>query len=509
MHELYEQIISHGRAIWRKRWYAISIAWAFAIIGWIVVYMLPNRYEATARVYVDTQSVLKPLLSGLTVQPNVDQQVTMMTRTLLSRPNLEKVVRTADLDLSVNDPKARDRLIDDLAREVKLDGGRDNLYTISYQNKDPQVAKRVVQSLLTIFVEGSLGNKRKDTDAAMRFIDQQLQAYAQKLNVAEDALKAFKRAHLGSVGNSGNSYFERLTAASNDLSQARLALSEVENRRDALKRQLAGEEPVMISDADTAGSDPEIDARIQALERNLDVLRLQYTEQHPDITSTKRIIAQLKEQKKQDAKTKDKTPGKSAGQSAVYQQLSVAQAEADADAASLSARVAEYQRRYDALRASADAQPQVDVDYEQLVRDVDINKRNYEALLARRQTALITGEMDAKTDVVDFRVVDPPRVPATPAAPNRPLLVSLVFLAGLMLGIAVAFILSQIRRTVDDRKSLREMTGLPVLGNVSMVWTDAQKERNRRGIIGYMASFLGLVGAYSAVLLLTLFAVRG
>lgn len=509
MHELYEQIISHGRAVWRKRWYAISIAWAFAIIGWVVVYMLPNRYEATARVYVDTQSVLKPLLSGLTVQPNVDQQVTMMTRTLLSRPNLEKVVRTADLDLSVNDSKARDRLIDDLARDVKLDGGRDNLYTISYQNKDPQVAKRVVQSLLTIFVEGSLGNKRKDTDAAMRFIDQQLQAYAQKLSTAEDALKAFKRAHLGSVGNSGNSYFERLTAAGNDLSQARLALSEVENRRDALKRQLAGEEPVMISDADTSGSDPEIDARIQALERNLDVLRLQYTEQHPDIASTKRIIAQLKEQKKQEAKAQNKTPGKNMGQSAVYQQLSVAQAEAEADAASLSARVAEYQRRYDALRASADAQPQVDVEYEQLVRDVDINKRNYEALLARRQTALITGEMDAKTDVVDFRVVDPPRVPPTPAAPNRPLLVSLVFLAGLMLGIAVAFILSQIRRTVDDRKTLREMTGLPVLGNVSMVWTDGQKERNRRGIIGYMASFLGLVGAYSAVLLLTLFAVRG
>src|SRR5215831_2245835 len=120
MHEVVEQLLGYLKGAWRYRWYGVATAWAVAIGGWLFVYVMPDRYEASARVYVDTQSVLRPLLAGLTVQPNVDQMVAMMSRTLISRPNIEKVIRMADLDVKLKTTEERETLILRLARELQI-----------------------------------------------------------------------------------------------------------------------------------------------------------------------------------------------------------------------------------------------------------------------------------------------------------------------------------------------------------------------------------------------------
>ena len=508
MREILAQFFSYLRATWRKRWYAILAAWLICIIGWVVVWRMPDRYEATARVYVDTQSVLRPLLSGLAVQPNVDQQIAMVTRTLISRPNLEKVARMTDLDLNAKTTSDMENLVLGLAARISLMGaGQDNLYTINYQHSDPDTAKRVVQALLTIFVESSLGDKRKDSDSARRFIEEQIQAYEQKLIAAEDRLKEFKRANIGMMPGGNVNYFERLGEAAGNLSQAKLALSEEENRRNEIKKQLSGDEPVLLADPVEVAS-PEVDGRIQNLNKQLDALRLKYTEQHPDIIGTKRIIAQLEEQKAQEAKKRKPSTSAGTGQSAFSQQLSLALAESEANVASLKARVAEYENRYAQLRAASNALPQVEADFTQLNRDYEVNKSNYEKLLSRRETAQISEDMEAKKGVLDFRIIDPPRVSLTPSGPNRPLLISVVLLLGIGVGAAVAFLLSQLKHTVEDRHALKQATNLPVLGTVSMVWTTAQKTQRRRGLVAYWLTFLSLLGTYGAVLVISMLAAR-
>jgi uncharacterized protein involved in exopolysaccharide biosynthesis len=72
------------------------------------------------------------------------------------------------------------------------EAGRDNLYTLAYTDTDAQRAKRVVQSMVSIFVESGLGDKRKDSDTARRFIEEQIKAYEQKLEDAENRLKEYK-----------------------------------------------------------------------------------------------------------------------------------------------------------------------------------------------------------------------------------------------------------------------------------------------------------------------------
>ncbi len=63
----------------------------------------------------------------------------------------------------------------------------------------------------------------------------------------------------------------------------------------------------------------------------------------------------------------------------------------------------------------------------------------------------MSGEVESKTDTVDFGDRST-LLPSQPAWPNRPLLLSLVTLGGLGAGVAVAFLLSQLRRTVADRR---------------------------------------------------------
>nr|MDQ2695567.1 Wzz/FepE/Etk N-terminal domain-containing protein [Pseudomonadota bacterium] len=151
MHDIIDQFFSYLRGVWRHRWYALLVAWLVCLGGWALVYKLPDQYQASAQVYVDTQTMLRPLLKGLAVDINPDSQIVLMTQTLLSRPNLEKVTRMTDLDLKARDSNAMDALVADLAGRISLQAaGRVNLYNISFTDHDPQLAKRVVQALLTI-----------------------------------------------------------------------------------------------------------------------------------------------------------------------------------------------------------------------------------------------------------------------------------------------------------------------------------------------------------------------
>src|SRR5947207_15315556 len=99
MTDLLQMVLLHLRGMWHRRWIGLAVAWLVAIVATTIIYRIPDKYEASARVYVDTESLLKPLLAGLAIQPNIEQQVALISRTLVSRPNVERLVRMADLDL--------------------------------------------------------------------------------------------------------------------------------------------------------------------------------------------------------------------------------------------------------------------------------------------------------------------------------------------------------------------------------------------------------------------------
>jgi polysaccharide chain length determinant protein (PEP-CTERM system associated) len=525
MHELVEQLLSQLRAAWRYRWYAAATAWVVALAGWALVHHIPNRYEARARVFVDTQSMLRPLLSGLAVQPNVDQVVTMMGRTLVSRPNMERVIDMAGFEPSLDSNAQREQLISRLIGSIELkSAGRENLYTISYTDGNPERAKRVVESLFAIFLESSVGSKRRDSDSAREFIEEQLESYNEKLVAAESAVVDFKRRHQGLLPGEGRDFYSALNEAREALRKSTLDLNEAVNSRDAIQKQLADLAQPVASTATEAAAPTappsELDKRIQALQQKLDGLRLVYTDQHPDIVASVRIIEQLKAQKAaeeaEDARALSvpsvggERPATRIPRGPLYEQLKVSLAAAEANVAAMRARVAEYNNRYNELQATAHALPQIEAEYKQLTRDYEVIKSRYDRLLERRESAQISGAVEASEAAMGFRVVDPPRVPHEPSFPKRPQLMSLVLLAALAAGAGLAFLLSQLKTTFGDERRLREASGLRVLGSVAMSWNPRQKRRRAGELAGLVVSMLGLLGAYGAVMAnLMLAAARG
>lgn len=500
MEELITQLLTYLKGAWKYRWYAVVAAWVVAIAGWVIVYKLPDDYQASARIYVDTQSILKPLMSGMTAPPNVEQQVTMMSRTLISRPNVERVMRMVDLDIKAKTVKEHDEFVNELMSQIKIGStGRDNLFTISYSNDNPKLAKDVVQSLLTIFVEGSLGGNKQESASAIRFIDEQIKAYEEKLAAAETALMTFKQKNVGLMPGQGSDYLSKLTSAAESLNQAKLELREAEQARDSVKNQISDDEPLPV--VEPTPVNPEIDARIQTLNKNLDALRLNFTDQHPDIVSTKRLIAQLEERKKQEAKLQKRSADPGMNYSPMLQQLKIAQMEAESRVAAMRARVTEYSSRYAHLKSLSNAVPEVEADLTRLNRDYQVNKANYESLLQRRESAKMSGEMSSTTELISFKIIDPPTVPAIPAGPDRLRLFSLVFLGALLAGVGIAFLMSQIRPAFHTQISLREVAGRPILGTVAMIWTDQEKRKRKRRLYAFGLSILSLLGLYSALMI--------
>ncbi len=493
MHDLLQLLLAHLRGMWHRRWIGLAAAWIAAVIGVAVAMRIPERYEATARLYVDTQSLLRPLMAGISIQPNLDQQVVLMSRTLITRPNIEKLVRLADLDLDLDSKAKGQDVVDSVMKRLQLGGTpRNDLYSISYRDTKPEQARKVVQSLVTIFVESSLGDKREDTVNAVKFIDDQIKRYEAGLKAAEERLKAFKLRYLGVSNVANQNYFSRISTLRDQIEATRLQLHAAEESRDSYKRELAGEALVLLPEvgspvaAATAAAVPAVDARLAVLKADLDTLRRRFTDDHPDIVGVKRIISQLEEQRKgeMEALTKatvasgSQSPEPSAQRNPVFQQLKVALATAEANVASLRSTLSTYEGQSARLIANARLLPEVDAELAQLNRDYDTQKKVYEALLGRRESAAL-GEGVSDAGGTRFKVIDPPRVSPQPVFPNRIMLLGMVFAAALLTGLAASFAASELMPTFHDARSLGIVTKRPVVGMVTMFPSQAVRRLRR------------------------------
>lgn len=503
MEDFLPLLLSHLKGIWKCRWYAVTIAWAVFIAGGIIVYSLPDKYQSSARVFVDTQGILKPLLAGMTTTPNMEQQVSIMSRTLISRPNIERVMRMVDLDIKATTVKDSERIINNLMEKIILTGmGRDNLYTVSYTHENPKIAKEVVQSILTIFVEGSFGDKSQDSNNAVRFINEQIKIYEEKLVIAEDALKNFKIKNIGLLPRQGGDYGSKLFETMDSLTQAKLDLLEAEQSRNAIKKQISGDGVALTQ---VISSNLEIDSRTQELNKNLDSLRLQFTEQHPDVISTKRLIAQLEARKLEEEHSRKRSADPGKNYSPMLQQLTVALSGAEAKVAAMQARVDEYSARSIRLKEMSVSAPKIEEEFSQLNRDYQTNKESYEKLLGRREAAKLSGDLSATSELLSFRVIDPPTIPLLPVGPNRLLLFSIVFALALLSSIGGSYLISQIQPTFLSQNSLREFTGLPILGTVTMNWTEPEKVKRKKSNYIFALSCVLLLALYIGVNTMMLF----
>ncbi|WP_419729324.1 XrtA system polysaccharide chain length determinant [Lichenicola sp.] len=502
MGELRDQLRRYAIGMLQRRWMALAVAWLICAIGWAVVAMIPNRYQASARVYVDADAVLTPLLRGIALDDPLAAQIEELQRTLLSRPNLEKLVSETDLSLFVVRPDDLERMVAALGTQIEVVPQTRNLFTITYRNSNPRLAYDVVRTVLGIFVEDKAGASRTDMANAKTFLGEQIASYEAQLREAEAKRAAFRATYMDLLPAEGSGS-TKLDAARDSVRQLEGELSDAEGRRDRLTRAIAVTPTSLVTETD-AGTGPAGSGSLAEAQATLREMLTTLTDRSPDVIRQRALIAALKSG---GGGTTPARGGRSRSEpNMIHQQLEVMLVQAESDVASLTRRVQDAHRERDRLEQIAHDMPSVQAQYVNLNRDYDVLRKNYEELLNRREAMRLDSAADTRADKIKLEVVDPPQVPRIPVFPDRRVLLSLVLLAGLAGGGASAFLLSQLDRSFHTTLELRSL-GLPVAGSLSLLpGPDVRRPRQLGLAVAAPGLCLLLLGAAYCALMLHAFA---
>jgi len=487
MDELRTLLRRYGLGAWRKRWIAIAMAWMVCVAGWVFVSTIPNQYEAGARLYVDSDAVLTPLLRGLALDNTPLSQLDVLQRTLLSRPNLEKLISKTDLELAITGPADLESTVTRLAADIKVVPQTHNLFTISYRNSTPKLAYDVVQTILSIFVESKVGNSRTDMENARVFLQQQIALYERQLREAEARLAAFRIKYIDLLPSDAG--VSRLESARAQIEALQGQMKDVLTRRDMMRREMSTIPAVLTMDADSmpvvlpsnfGAAAPAPDPQLAQAEARLAELRLRYTDRHPDVIAAVNQVAAIKAHPPPPPPPQQ-TPAAAAQELAalqkphphtmpnpIYEQMRMQLFEQETVIASLERQIADGTKERDRLEEIAHGVPGLQAEFTNLNRDYDVVHRNYTELLSRRESMRIAAAADTDAEKVKMQIIDPPQVPQIPVAPKRALLLSTVLLAGLGAGLGLAVLLLQFDQSFHSIEDLRDI-GLPVVGGISML----------------------------------------
>jgi len=498
--------------MWRYRWLSIGIAWFACLIGWASVYRMPDVFAANARVYVDTENAIEDFLGGIAAPTDVMNEVNLVVREIVSRPNLAEVARNTDLALRASNNSEFQDLLTSLGRRIRVDGNRDGVYTISFQDADRETALAVVDNVLTTFVERSLGADRTDSEQAQRFLQDQIGDYEERLTLAENRLADFKRDNVAFMPDQQGDYFSRMQAAEIQLQLIDGKLKLAEERRAELMRQIEGEAPVfgIMSPNRTSPSigGSGTSAKIRELELQVEELRLQYTDRHPRIGQLLDTIEILKKREAEEvAQLRQEVNDQPLAQNPldlnpVYQNMRIQLTNVEVEIASLRAERDQQQAEVTELRTMVDTIPQVEAELSRLNRDYDVIRAKHQQLLQQLETASIGEDVSQSIDEIQFRIIDPPFSEFRPVGPNRPILLTGVLVIAVAMAIAAAFLLNQLNPTFVGHRSVSEVLGIPVLASVSLLQTDREMRAEQRGKFMLQAAIVGLLLCFSAAVYL-------
>ena len=473
MEGLGELVLRKIRAVWQRRWMALLAAWVVCLGGWYGVMTIPNQYEANARLFVDADAVLTPLLRGLSVESSVPNELDVLQRTLLSRPNLEKLIAKTDLELTLVGPADLERLVQRLAGDIRVVPQTRNLFTITYRNTNPKIALDVVQTILNTFIESKIGNNRSDIENASTFLQAQIDNYERQLRDAERRRAEFRTKYVDLLPSDGGGV-SRYEGATAGLQSLRGQLEDALARRAALEKELANTPQLLVTESDPGSAGGAyVNPRLADAERQLSELQLRLTDSHPDVIAQKRLVAALRSGALNTPGTstapRAATPGRSRSQpNPLYETMRTRLVENEPAIASLQRQVNEAEREKNRLEDIVRGAPGLQAEYININRDYDVVRRNYDEMLTRREQMRIASAADTDANKVKMQIVDPPQKPQTPVAPKRIVLLSAVLAAGLAAGVALSLMLGELDSSFQNIDDLRVL-GLPVIGGISVI----------------------------------------
>ena len=429
-----------------KKWKLQAVIAALLVMTGAVVasYLLPEKYEAQSTVFIE-KNVIGELVKGIAITPSREDTIKVIKYAITSRTLLLKVVN--DLDLAVTRAKtdaAQEELIRTLQKNIDVKVKDNNLFIISFTDTNARVARDFVNALVQRYIEENLSAMRKESYGATEFLTEQIGTVKEKLVQAETDLNKFKAEKGGVINIDEAKLFEEINLAQQKLYDLQLR-----------RRQLEGSKPVARMAADP------LQARLTVLQKNLEELRVEYTDSYPGVIKVKNDIAALREQ----------INGRHGDLSTLPESEEVGKVQAELSALRISE--ASLQRYISTNQALLKGIPTAKAGLEKLEMEKQSRKELYDKLLSRQGQSEMSQQMEVQDKTTTFRIIDPAVIPTFPSSPNRVKLILFGILAGLAAGIGIALFLDNLDHSVKSVETLKKI-GFPVLASIPTIQDPAE-----------------------------------
>jgi polysaccharide biosynthesis transport protein len=471
----------------RRKWYFFVPVAVAIVVGLLLVWKLPRTYQSTTTVSVSAARLASNLVGA--VQMDRQERMQAVSQQLLSRQVLERTVRLEHLDQNGKIESAISRLrggiqvsmpdsitpgaaatgpASQLSAEQKADL---DSYLVSYIDDTPEDAQRILNRLVTVFVEEN-GKSREvralDTSA---FISTELQASENRLKTLEERLRQTKETFMGRLPEQTNANLQMVSTLQRQLESNAASLRGEQDRLSMLEHQIdnmqQGADDTAYAAKGTPGETTQM--HVQSLRRQLADAQLIYTSKHPEIGRLKEELANAEKAEAAERARPAADRISTLSSSPDYRSLVK-----DRDATKM--RIAELQHQTTQVNgaiasysARVDQAPRVEQEMVSLTRAYELEKGAYTELTQKKQAALLAEELQRKQGGEQFAVLVPANLPDEPFKP-KPLRVMLMALAaGFVLGGAAAVGREYLDRSVHDARGLRDEFELPVLAEIPRI----------------------------------------
>lgn len=483
------KIILHG--VWQRRWLAMAVAWAVALLGWLVVALIPNSYESKARIQVTVNDIIPDASSNPLDQQRRFEQ---LKDSVASIRNLSQVVVAAGLVDRAADDATRVRAATALQTNTKVTSTPNNTIELIVtqggggrsEAENAVLSTRVVEAIIAQLRDAQVRDGAADAQQSVAFLDRQITDNQTKLAAAESARAGFEARNLGMLPGVGS--------PSARIDAARAELNQIETQLIAVNSQLAATPPTITTPGLPSTGIGVARQQLGSAEAELAGMRARgLTNAHPDVIA---LTSQISALRVQAAREPSGGGGGGSSQNPAYAGLVAQRAALAARRGQLSGEIAQ-------INASRIQEPAVATEYDRLTREYNTLKAQNDSLVARREQLRLRGAAESNADAVRVSILDAPSRPTAPAAPNKPLLIVAVLIAALGAGVATAFALSQVQTTYATAARLSRASGLPVLGSVTEILTE-----DLRSARAMRLKRFALAGSGLAVLCVVLLAVE-
>ncbi|UXI66343.1 XrtA system polysaccharide chain length determinant [Tahibacter amnicola] len=485
----------------RRRALGLSVCFAAIALAVLALGLVwPKKFVSSTTILVSEENIIAPLMEGRAVPTSVADRAKIAREVIFSRRLMGEILKAGGWAERYTQPIEQERAIQEIKQRTAVSSPGANLIKISYSDSRAERTFAVARRYAELFIEESLAAKERESREAYEFIAARVDEYHKKLTDVEDKLKRYRSENLEARPGSDADVRTRVSEIRSRIEKTRTELAELQMRQNTLQGQLSGE--AEISDARSRSS--QYRSRLADLTAELDRLRLDYTDEYPDVVRVRHQIEDLQAglDREERAEATRRADGESAASAnPLYQQLRADLAKVGGDMAALRARITEnealLEAELDRGRRVADSETAL----VELTRDHDVNRDIYQDLLRRRENARVSMNLDAEKRGLTFRVQEPAAMPLQPSG----LRLLHFALGGIALGalLPLALLIAVLKFDPRARTAavLAGAAGLPVLVSIPEQQTLRERRAEWLRIGAACVVVLAVVAVYGVVAL--------